>query len=221
MEAHLDVQIMSLQAIFSLLQEHGLDYPNYYTRLYDLLRPQFHNGKKEQGTVAGQTLSIFSMGKGSQMAEQKARFLTLLDLSLRSDKLPSKTVAAFIKRLARSIAGLGCCCAQEDMLYVLGLIANLMKRHPRCIRLIHRAKKARQVEDCEFSCDPYRADEPDPLKSRALRSCLWELESLLHSSLDEKVRHFIKSNFMGDLTRKTEFFRVEESLPKMNVEATC
>jgi hypothetical protein len=35
----LDVQILSLKAIFILLQKHGLDYPNYYVKLYGMLMP--------------------------------------------------------------------------------------------------------------------------------------------------------------------------------------
>jgi U3 small nucleolar RNA-associated protein 19 len=40
-ERMLDIQILSLKAIFILLERHGLDYPKYYTRLYGLLMPQF------------------------------------------------------------------------------------------------------------------------------------------------------------------------------------
>ena len=71
--------------------------------------------------------------------------LKLIDLSLRSEKLPSKTVAAFMKRLARVLVDYGCCTTKDDKIYILGLIANLMRRHPRCIRLIHRAKKRRST----------------------------------------------------------------------------
>ena len=41
-EKNLDIQILGLRTIFILLEKHGLDYPNYYTRLYGLLLPQ-HN----------------------------------------------------------------------------------------------------------------------------------------------------------------------------------
>ncbi len=46
------------------------------------------------------TSNIFEMS-------DKARFLRLLDLSLRSPKLPSKLIAAFMKRLARVIVTYG------------------------------------------------------------------------------------------------------------------
>ena len=38
-EKNLDIQILGLRTIFILLEKHGLDYPNYYTRLYGLLLP--------------------------------------------------------------------------------------------------------------------------------------------------------------------------------------
>ena len=40
-DKQLDIQILSLRAIFILLEKHGLDYPNYYKRLYSLILPQF------------------------------------------------------------------------------------------------------------------------------------------------------------------------------------
>ena len=49
----LDVQILSLKAIFILLQKHGLDYPNYYIKLYGMLMPQYQ-------PKSGQTISVFT-----------------------------------------------------------------------------------------------------------------------------------------------------------------
>jgi hypothetical protein len=47
-----------------------------------------------------QLVSIFNM-------PEKSRFLRLLDLSLRSPKLPIKLIAAFLKRLAKIIVSFG------------------------------------------------------------------------------------------------------------------
>lgn len=79
------MQILGLRNVFILLEKHGLDYPNYYKRLYGLLLPEGSN-------------SVFNIE-----LEEKARFLRLLDLSLRSPKIPSKIIAAFMKRLSRVI----------------------------------------------------------------------------------------------------------------------
>lgn len=68
---------------------------------------------------------------------EKSRFLRLLDLSLRSPKLPLKLVASFIKRLARVISEYGEG-DSSDIMFVISLIANLIKRHPRCAKLINR-----------------------------------------------------------------------------------
>lgn len=85
MESDLQIQILGLRTIFLLLERHGLDYPQYYDRLYALLLPQYKEFE---------TISVFSMN-----LQEKTRFLRLLDLSLRSNKLPSKIIAAFMKRL--------------------------------------------------------------------------------------------------------------------------
>ena len=194
-ESQLDVQILSLRAIFILLEKHGLDYPNYYKRLYGLILPQYKSDR---------VISVFT----SIAHEEKVRFLRLLDLSLRSAKIPSKVIAAFIKRLCRVMMTYGCCLTQSDKMYVISFIANMIKRHPRCVRLIHRKKKLYK-ESQSFETDPFKHEEVDPSKSKALKSSLWELETLIKTEFDESVRNYCKL-FKGDISRKTSFFKCEE-----------
>ena len=78
-----------------MLEKYGLDYPNYYTKLYDMIKPRI---KHEDGIA--EVVTIFKM-------PEKSRFLRLLDLSLRSTKLPTKLVASFLKRLCRIIVSYG------------------------------------------------------------------------------------------------------------------
>jgi U3 small nucleolar RNA-associated protein 19 len=138
----MDVQIVSLRAIFILLEKNGLDYPNYYKRLYALLLPQYQ-------VKTGETVSVFHINQ-----EEKVRFLRLLDLSLRSPKLPSKMIAAFMKRLGRVMMVHGQCHTSGDKMFVISFIANMIKRHPRCVRLIHRKRKI--FKDVPtFTSDPY------------------------------------------------------------------
>lgn len=51
---------------------------------------------------AAKTVSIFQMD-----SDTKVRFLRLLDLSLRSPTIPSKTIASFLKRLGRVMVSHG------------------------------------------------------------------------------------------------------------------
>ena len=100
-----------------------------------MLKPQF----QEQ---TYKTVSVFTLDQQpGNLGVYKQGFLKLLDLSLRSSKIPSKVVAAFVKRLARLMVTEGHCNTQNDKMYVLSFIANIIKRHPRCLRLLHRAKK--------------------------------------------------------------------------------
>jgi len=64
-----------------------LDYPDYYANIYDLLKPTVDEG-------------IFN-------TEAKEEFLKLVDLSLRSAKLPTQLVASFLKRLMRIVISYG------------------------------------------------------------------------------------------------------------------
>ena len=52
------------------------------------------------------------------------------------------------------------------------MVTNLIKRHPNCRVLLHRAN----VEECTLTSDPYDLEAPDPVDSHALESCLWELK---------------------------------------------
>jgi len=196
LESQLDVQILALRAIFILLEKYGLDYPNYYKRLYGLLLPQYQE-------KTGQTVSVFHID-----TQEKARFLRLLDLSLRSAKLPSRVIAAFLKRIARVSMTHGICHSPGDKMFVISLVANLIKRHPRCVRLIHRKKRI-QKEVLKFDKDPFREEETDPSKARALKSSLWEIDALMKNEFDETVRNYSKL-FRGDLSRKSNFFKCED-----------
>jgi hypothetical protein len=57
--------------------------------------------------------------------------------------------------------------------------------------------------------DPYLEDEVDPLKARAMKSCLWEVELIMRSHYDERVRNYSKV-FKTDLNRKEAFFKCED-----------
>lgn len=71
------VGILALNGIFILVQHHGLEYPQFYDRLYSLL-----------------LASAFR-------AKHRKRFFDLMDLFLKSPLLPAYVAAAFIKRFAR------------------------------------------------------------------------------------------------------------------------
>jgi U3 small nucleolar RNA-associated protein 19 len=93
-------------------------------------------------------------------------------------------------------------------MFVISFIANMIKRHPRCVRLIHRKRKIYK-DVPTFTSDPYLASEQDPSKTKALKSSLWEIETLIKSEFDETVRNYSKL-FKSDLSRKTNFFKCED-----------
>jgi U3 small nucleolar RNA-associated protein 19 len=115
--------------------------------------------------------------------DTKMRFLRVLDLSLRSATLPSKLIAAFIKRLARVLVSDGVMLGINDTMFTVALIANLIKRHPRCLRLVHRNKSSMSMGR-RMAIDPFLAEEADPLATKALKSSLWELEIIIKRHYD-------------------------------------
>lgn len=99
----------------------------------------------------------------------RSRFFRLCDLFLSSTHLSANLVASFIKRLARlALAG-----SAPGVVIVIPLIYNLLKRHPSCmIMLQNPSEKPGFV-------DPFKASEKDPLRTGAMCSSLWELETLM------------------------------------------
>jgi U3 small nucleolar RNA-associated protein 19 len=121
-----------LRAIFILLEKHGLDYPNYYKKLYQMIKPKIVNLKNAKtGEITVEIQSIFNM-------PEKSRFLRLLDLSLRSPVLPTQLIASFLKRLWRTVSSWGACFTNQDIMFVIAFTQNILMRHPKCLRLVHR-----------------------------------------------------------------------------------
>lgn len=98
----------------------------------------------------------------------KARLFYLSDLFLSSTHLPENMVAAFAKRLAR----LALLAPSEDVIIICNFIGNLILRHPGLKCLLHNSNGV------TASADPYIMEERDPLKSNAISSSLWELQTL-------------------------------------------
>ncbi|GAA6027656.1 hypothetical protein JCM8097_007968 [Rhodosporidiobolus ruineniae] len=104
------VGILALNGLFTLITKHGLEFPEFYTKLYSLLdRSVLH-------------------------VRYRPRFFRLLDIFMSSSHLPATLVASFIKRLAR----LSLAASPAAIVTVIPFVYNLLKRHPACMALIHR-----------------------------------------------------------------------------------
>ena len=143
--------LLALSALFTLVTKHNLDYPQFYTRLYAML-----------------DASVLHM-------KYRARFLRLLETFLSSTHLSSTLVASFAKRLSR----LSLRAPPAAIASVVPFVYNLLKRHPRCMALVHREWEGDRLNIGPAGVqDPFNPDETDPLKTHALESSLWELASL-------------------------------------------
>ena len=124
-------------------------------------------------------------------SEHFGEFLVLFDLVTTSTHLPQYVVAAYMKRLAR-IALLAPAHSIRPMLI---LISNLVVRHPNCSIMLHRT-------DREYpNGDPYLPEEEDPIRSKAIDSCLWELETLKYHYCDDTAG-LVGKLFRAPLKRK-------------------
>lgn len=99
----------------------------------------------------------------------RSRFFRLCDLFLSSTHLSANLVASFIKKLARiSLAA-----SASGVVIIIPFIYNLLKKHPTCMIMLHR-------EDTETGYqDPFNSEEKNPLHTEAIKSSLWELDTLM------------------------------------------
>ncbi|KAK8568372.1 hypothetical protein V6N13_106296 [Hibiscus sabdariffa] len=163
------VSVMALSSLFILMTQHGLEYPNFYEKLYALLSP-----------------SIF-------MAKHRAKFFQLLDSCLKSPLLPAYLAAAFAKKLSRLLVSV----PPSGALVIIALIHNLLRRHPSINCLVHKedgdenpedgskaedmANKANDSgSDKRSGIDHFNSEESNPMKSNAMKSSLWEIDTLRH-----------------------------------------
>ena len=137
--------LLSLNSLFILITKYNLDYPSFYPKLYRMLTPDLYH------------------------TTYLTRFLSMLDLFLKSSLLPAYLVAAFVKRLARNALQ----APPHVIVMVLRLLTNLMKLHPSVKRLVHRGPDHQAARE-----DPFLEGEDDPSLCNALDSSLWELEIL-------------------------------------------
>ncbi|PHH71994.1 hypothetical protein CDD80_4850 [Ophiocordyceps camponoti-rufipedis] len=147
------LSLLALSGVFYLIKERNLDYPSFYPRLYSLLDRNVLHSK------------------------HRSRFFRLLDTFLASTHLPAALVASFIKRLAR----LALNAPASAIAFVMPWIYNLFRRHPTCTFMIHRvirdADMKRKILESGFD-DPFLADETNPMETKAIDSCLWEMVQL-------------------------------------------
>ncbi|KAL4578506.1 hypothetical protein LXL04_014630 [Taraxacum kok-saghyz] len=101
-------------------------------------------------------------------------YLQLLDSCLKSPLLPGYLAASFAKKLSR----LALTVPPSGSIVIIALIHNLLRRHPSVNCLVH------QEDDNESTTksgiDPFNNEETDLLKTNAMRSSLWEIDTLRH-----------------------------------------
>ncbi|KAI9824285.1 MAG: hypothetical protein M1832_002093 [Thelocarpon impressellum] len=144
------MSLLALSGLFYLMQEKNLDYPLFYHKLYSLLNAELLHSR------------------------HRSRFFRLLDTFLASTHLPAALVASFIKRLSR----LALHAPPAGIVVVIPWIYNLLKKHPTCTFMIHREVQDKSALEADGMDDPFDLEEPEPMKTHAIDSSLWEVEML-------------------------------------------
>ncbi|KAG6522417.1 hypothetical protein ZIOFF_019557 [Zingiber officinale] len=181
------ISVMALNGLFILMTQCGVEYPKFYGKLYALLTP-----------------AVF-------MTKFRASFFHLLDTCLKSSYFPAYLAAAFAKKFSR----LALSVPPSGELIIIALIHNLLRRHPSINFLVHQPlgqenndvpmENTGSIEESrdpavskKIGTDPFDDNESDPAKSNAMRSSLWEIETLRHH-YSPAVSRFVAS-LENDLT---------------------
>lgn len=147
------ISLVALSGVFYLIQERNLDYPEFYTKLYSLLDADILHSK------------------------HRSRFFRLLETFLSSSHLPAVMVASFIKKLAR----LALNAPPSAIVVIVPWFYNLFKRHPLTTFMMHRVPRTpeeKELYESEGLLDPFLPNEQNPMETKAIDSCLWEIVQL-------------------------------------------
>lgn len=156
------IPILALNGLFQLMQHSNLEYPNFYSKLYQLLTPDLMHVK------------------------YRPRFFRLMELFLSSTHLSVHLVASFIKKLAR----LSLTAPPSAVVTIIPFIYNLLKKHPNCMIMIHNPKyisspfqteeeRSQLKQNIDLYKDPFDIESTNPETTNALESSLWELSTLM------------------------------------------
>ncbi|KAJ5936624.1 hypothetical protein N7466_003074 [Penicillium verhagenii] len=145
--------LLALSGLFYLIQEKNLDYPQFYTKLYSLLDADLLHSK------------------------HRSRFFRLLNTFLASTHLPAALMASFIKKLAR----LALNAPPSAIVVIVPFMYNIFKSHPTCSYMMHRVVNDQNIAaeiEAKGLDDPFDPTESDPIRTGAIDSSLWEIETL-------------------------------------------
>ncbi|KRX02801.1 hypothetical protein PPERSA_04004 [Pseudocohnilembus persalinus] len=168
-----NLQVQNLSAILVLIGKYGLEYPNYYHKLYRLIgNPQ-----------------IFK-------CDYKAKFMKMVETSLKSSKVPLTVQASFIKKFLQ----ISLQQSPNVILWILSIIINTIKRNPTLTKMIDTRDLKMGVKEC------FDRTENDIYNTNAENSYVWEVKSLQNHYLNE-VNKLI--DVMGSNLQVTNFLETE------------
>ena len=147
------LSIVALSSIFQLMQDNNLDYPQFYQKVYSLINCNILHSK------------------------HRTSFLRHLHVFLMSTHLPAALIASFMKKLSR----LCLYAPPSSIIAIVPWIYNSLKDHPMCAFMIQRVFKEnrhRQWSIQGIGEDPFDDKEVDPMRTNAIDSSLWEIETL-------------------------------------------
>lgn len=125
-------------------------------------------------------------------AKYRQKFIHWANIFLSSTHVSSILIAAFIKKASRLALKVD----SNVALSLVKLVGNMLIRHPSLSHLRHK-----DVFSTDIDQDPYDPCEPDPLKSNAMESSLWELKTLeshWHPKISSISRRVMRQKYLPE-----------------------
>ena len=119
------VSLLSLSSLYVLIQKCNLNYPKFYDKLYQLLKPSVLQTK------------------------YRPRFLFWTDVFLTSSHISAQIVASFAKRLSR----IALTASTDAILILIPMIGNLLVRHPTLQSMIRNANTQTSEDPFDENCE--------------------------------------------------------------------
>ena len=123
---NLIISLLSLNSLYILITKYNLDYPNFYIKLYNILKIELFHLKNLNYNLLLKNKELFH-------SKYRAKFYILLYLFLSSTHLPSYLIASFIKKLSM----LSLYTSPDATLFILVLNYNLLLKNKACQILLH------------------------------------------------------------------------------------
>lgn len=184
------IPILAFEGQFLLITQYGLEYPEFYKRLYSLCQSNIDSSN---------LIGCF-------------RFFQLVDISLSSEYLATNLICSFAKILLRKAIT----STPTVIMLTIVLIHNIIIRHPSCLRLINCSNHKNMKENDNLNETFKKREEffnEIKQKTKEIVEKLNKFKKTAENSTDKVVEKLFNSNLIEENLKINDDFNMFEEDP--------